>query len=156
MAFGILSSLHRKPFWISLCEVYFHTCSFSHVTFSSILRGDCKIPPPFLSIGWKSWCRKAACKTMRSRSRQINTNRAFWQKEKFWGLFFFFYNPFYLPSLNCGMTDTKIKDTKPTQNSETMIFFCHFWHQWLSSTNLFICLAGYIFIPCTQPCISLH
>lgn len=37
----------------------------------------------FLSISWKSWCRKAACKMMRSRSREINRSRAFWWKEFF-------------------------------------------------------------------------
>lgn len=88
MAFGILSHLQRQSFWMFLHEAYIHTCSFSYVTFSSVLKGDCKSPPPFLSIGWKIWCRKAACKMKRSRSRQINTV-SFGERRNFLKIFVF-------------------------------------------------------------------
>jgi len=51
---------------------------FSSCYIFSIPKQGYKIPPPFLSIGWWSWCRKAACETMRTRSRHINSSRTVW------------------------------------------------------------------------------
>lgn len=97
MVFWILSSLQKRALLNTSLWGIFLYMQFSSCYIFSILKGGCKIPPPFLCIGWKSWCRKAACKTMRTRSRQINSNRAFWRDEE---ILFIFITFFFLLSLN--------------------------------------------------------
>lgn len=96
MAFWILSSLQRRAVLNTSLQGIFQYMRFSSCYIFSILKGGCKILPPFLSIGWKSWCRKAACKTTRTRSRQINSNRAFEQNEKILFIFVTFFFLFEL------------------------------------------------------------
>lgn len=102
----------------------------------------------------KSWCRKAACKMMRSRSRQINTNRAFGER-RILGFFLIFITLFISPLWTWQWQIEKLKiQNLPRIQRQGYFSITSSISNSVPSIYSSAWLAKFLYH--AQPCISLH